>query len=277
MGEMIYCRRPLAAAPFYIEDVSLNVYSLEELSFYIATNVYLLNQEFMSGELCNWIGREVGDRELMKELQDLVQSNAPLHIFVGKILNATGYLTPQEIRTILDVIATFENKSEAEVRKMRADRLMERKKYVAAIYEYEALLDAESAIPMSVNLKGDIYHNLGTAYARMFFFDEAAVCFEKAYLANHRVPSLSSLLLCCRILEDDGRFEDVLKKYHVPQDKADDIDKKLQVYRDNKEVNAFSDHLMAIIRSDRPAEKKEKDFRKRLDVWKTNYSRISEI
>ena len=67
MGEMIYCRRPLAAAPFYIEDVSLNVYSLEELSFYIATNVYLLNQEFMSGELCNWIGREVGDRELMKK------------------------------------------------------------------------------------------------------------------------------------------------------------------------------------------------------------------
>ena len=113
MGEMIYCRRPLAAAPFYVEEVSLNVYSLEELSYYIANNVYLLNQEFMSQELCNWIGREVGDRELMKVLKDLIAENAPLHRFVEELLNATGYLTAQETKQILEVIATFENKSEA--------------------------------------------------------------------------------------------------------------------------------------------------------------------
>ena len=102
MGEMIYCRCPIAATPYYIEEVSLNVYSLEELSYYIQHNVYLLNQDFMSQDLCNWIGRELGLKTLMNELQEMITEGKPLHIFVGKILMETGYLTNAEIRTLLE-------------------------------------------------------------------------------------------------------------------------------------------------------------------------------
>ena len=51
MGELILCRQSIAANPYFIEDGALNVYSLEELSYYIAHNVYLLNAEFASKEL----------------------------------------------------------------------------------------------------------------------------------------------------------------------------------------------------------------------------------
>ena len=30
-------------------------------------------------------------------------------------------------------------------------------------------------------LRGNLWHNLGTAYARLFLFEEAGRCFEKAY------------------------------------------------------------------------------------------------
>ena len=36
MGELILCRQSIAANPYFIEDGALNVYSLEELSYYIA-------------------------------------------------------------------------------------------------------------------------------------------------------------------------------------------------------------------------------------------------
>ena len=35
MGELILCSQQLAAMPYYIENVSLNVYSLDELCYYI--------------------------------------------------------------------------------------------------------------------------------------------------------------------------------------------------------------------------------------------------
>ena len=34
MGELILCSQQLAAMPYYIENVSLNVYSLDELCYY---------------------------------------------------------------------------------------------------------------------------------------------------------------------------------------------------------------------------------------------------
>ena len=167
MGELIYCEKPLAAAPFFIEDANLNIYSTEELSYYIQNNVYLLSADLMSTELINWIGREADEKELSKELLGLVQSGAPLHSFVEKILVSNGYLTQKEIKNTITVIKTFENKSEAEVRKIRADRLMDKKRYVEAIHEYEAILFPDRKKDIEVNVEGDIRHNLGTAYVRL--------------------------------------------------------------------------------------------------------------
>ena len=42
MGELILCSQQLAAMPYYIENVSLNVYSLDELCYYIKNNTCLL-------------------------------------------------------------------------------------------------------------------------------------------------------------------------------------------------------------------------------------------
>lgn len=263
MGEMIYCRCPIAATPYYIEEVSLNVYSLEELSYYIQHNVYLLNQDFMSQDLCNWIGRELGLKTLMNELQEMITEGKPLHIFVGKILMETGYLTNAEIRTLLEVIASFENKSETECRKMRADRLMEKEKYVDAIYEYDNVLDdirGKSVAPM---LQGDIWHNLGTAYARLYFFHEAIFCFEKAYLLNHREPSLSGLLFSYKCLRDNDGFESALRKFNVSLEKSEALLKRIEEVTQNQEILDFGEVMKN--------EVKEEELRHILSKWKKEY------
>ena len=49
MGELILCSHPIAAMPYYIDNISLNVYSLEELCYYIENHLYLIEADFMSG------------------------------------------------------------------------------------------------------------------------------------------------------------------------------------------------------------------------------------
>ena len=168
MSTLIYCQNALSATPYYIEEAALNVYSLEELSYYMLNNVYLLSTKLMSAELCNWIGRELKQPKLANELLGLVQNNAPLHIFVGHILSANGYASAKEIKDTLAIISTFENKSEAERKKIRADRLMANDKLVDAIYEYETLLSDDVAKTMPKIVEGDVYHNLGCAFANCF-------------------------------------------------------------------------------------------------------------
>ena len=190
MSTLIYCQNSISANPYYIEEASLNIYSLEELSYFILNNVYLLSTKLMNAELCNWIGRELKQPKLATELLGLVQSNAPLHIFIGHILGANGYASTKEIKDTLGIISTFENKSEAERKKMRADRLMACDKLVDAIYEYETLLADEVAKTMSRSVEGDVYHNLGCAFARLFLFDEGIRCFDEAYKRNQKRQSL---------------------------------------------------------------------------------------
>ncbi|MBR4707789.1 MAG: hypothetical protein IKP29_07020 [Pseudobutyrivibrio sp.] len=223
MSTLIYCANSIAATPYYIEEISLNVYSLEELSYYMLNNVYLLSSKLMNQELCNWIGRELKQPKLASELLSMIQNNSPLHLFVGHILSANGYASQKEIKDALSIIATFENKSESERKKIRADRLMASGKYVDAIYEYETLLSDAVAKTMPRTVEGDVYHNLGCAFAKLFFFEEASKCFDEGYKRNQKKQTLFCLLYAARCSKDKVSFEDYVAKYQVPRADVEEI------------------------------------------------------
>ena len=276
MSTLIYCKNPVAATPFYIEEASLNVYSLEELSYFMLNNVYLLSKKFMSIELCNWISRDLKLKKLGEELLNLVNTNAPLHIFVGHILSANGYASQKEIKDCLAIIATFENKSEAECKKMRADRLMEKNKIVDAIYEYESLLSEEIAKTLSKSVEGDIYHNLGVAFAKLFFFDEASRCFDNAYKLNMKKQSLYCLLYSFRCKQDKKGFDEAVNKYHVPKETISDILNIVNTLVKKPEIIDFGTNLndLANLEDDSLL---EANIEACFEKWKLEYSKCCRI
>ena len=275
MGELILCSRPIAAAPYYVDELSVNLYSLEELSYYIFHNVYLLNADFMSLELCQWIGQELSMRALAEEMRALLRDNVPLHIFVGRLLNASGYLSAGEIRDTVEIIAAFENKSDAERKKIRADRLLERKRVLEAVFEYEDLLSSEANI--GERLLGDIWHNLGTAYARLFFFDEAADCFAKAYRRNRRRQSLRSLLFTYRCKRDEEGFSRAVEQFQVPPEEAEIVRTEVSHVAQSREILRFDDEIDHL----RSAYSEQSAYMRQLESilgrWKQEYLNIQKL
>ncbi len=276
MSTLIYCKNSIAASPYYIEEASLNVYSLEELSYYMLNNVYLLSTKLMNQELCNWIGRELGQTKLASDLLGLVQNNAPLHIFVGHILGANGYASTKEIKDALAVIATFENKSEAERKKMRADRLMAREKFIDAIYEYETLLADEVAKTMPKITEGDVYHNLGCAFARLFFFDEAIKCFDEAYKKNKKRQSLKCLLYAARCSKDRKVFDEYVLKYLVSKEDVEDILKNVSTITSQDKIIEF-DSAMNELAASEDFSRINSSVSKIVTDWKDEYIKFCKI
>ena len=180
MGEILICNEPIAALPYYIEGISWNVYSLEELCYYIENNPYLLEKDFMTEELCTWIGKEVKNIKLAEQLRDIMRMDGRLSEFVLALLLESGYCPKDTMKEIVRIVREMEEKSDFECSKVRADRLMEKEKYLSSIYEYKSLLESNEAGEQKKELIGDIWHNLGTAYARLFLFQEAINCYEKA-------------------------------------------------------------------------------------------------
>lgn len=50
------CRAKAAKHPFYIESIDINIYTIEELCFYLWKNVSLLDESILNEKLCDGLG-----------------------------------------------------------------------------------------------------------------------------------------------------------------------------------------------------------------------------
>ena len=143
MGELLYCHEPIAALPYYVEGIGMNLYSMEELCYYIMENTFLLDNSFMSEELCTWVEKQMGLYKLAEQLRDIMRGKRLLSDFVLAILEQNGYCTMKEMQQIVLTIRQMEEKSDFECNKIRADQLMEKENPEAADEICQKLADME--------------------------------------------------------------------------------------------------------------------------------------
>ncbi|MEI3491121.1 MAG: hypothetical protein V8Q73_03890 [Blautia sp.] len=62
MSGYILCQTQKAKIPYYIENISTNVYSLEELCYYFYHNLYLVDETILNEHLCRWLQEELNFR-----------------------------------------------------------------------------------------------------------------------------------------------------------------------------------------------------------------------
>jgi len=146
---------------------------------------------------------------LAERLRDIMHMDGRLSEFVLALLVECGYCPRETIKEIVRVVRDMEEKSDFECNKVRADRLLEKEKYLSSIYEYKRLLDSNEAGEQSKELIGNIWHNLGTAYARLFLFQEAMHCYDKAYELNGNPESQAAIQMAGRCLNQEIDVENV--------------------------------------------------------------------
>ena len=279
MSELLICNEPIAALPYYIEGISWNVYSMEELCYYLETNTYLLEKEFMSEELCIWIEKEIKNLKLAERLRNLISMKGRLSEFVQIILEDCGYCTGESIKEIIRIVHEMEGKSDFECSKIRADRLMENDKYLSSIYEYKSLLDSKEAEVQNKELLGCIWHNLATAYARLFLFGEAGHCYEKAYHLNRNTESLYECLLAYHCAQNEEGFQTIVEKYQIQENVLQGIQRELSRAVKGKSIENFEKKIASLSTMRENGQKQE--YQKALSTiifeWKEEYRRICRI
>lgn len=246
MSELLLCNNTIASLPYYVENMSLNLYSIEELAYYILNDIYVIDKSFMSQELCGWIEQELKMTKLGEQLRDIMSSKGLLSTYLQCILQESGYCSRDQMEEVLFVIRELEEKSEFECSKLRADRLMEKEKYIASIYEYKRLLDLEDAKEENPVLIGNIWHNLGVAYARLYLFEEAVNCFKQAYKNNRKMESMKECLFAYRCMRDELGFSRYANENNLDEDLKTAIKNELTSASRNDHTKIFEETLEQI-------------------------------
>ena len=276
MGELILCNQQIAALPYYIESVSLNVYTLEELSYYIENNVYLIEQSFMDEELLSWIERELKMKDTAESLREIYRGNGTLSEFVICLLQASGYCDTATIQTIGHSLQEMENKSEFECGKIRADRYMENHKYISGIFEYRKLLQSLKK-PENRMFAAQIWHNLGTAYARLFFFDKAAEYYSMAYELSRNEKSFESALLACRCAQDERGFQRKAAAHFMSEADMAEVRTKLTQISRMEEIESFEERINELFSGKEQQGEWDDEIAQLVNEWKDEYRKDCKI
>ena len=78
MSGYILCQVKKAEKPFYIENISTNIYSIEELCYYLYNNLYLVDSSLISSKLCTWLEEELELPKLAAKLKPYIGREAGL-------------------------------------------------------------------------------------------------------------------------------------------------------------------------------------------------------
>ena len=214
MSGYILCQVKKAEKPFYIENISTNIYSIEELCYYLYNNLYLIDSSLINRKLCTWLEDELELPKLAAKLRPYIGKDAGLEEILYPVFKEINYLAYEELKSLNGRIETRNSESEDIREKRKGDALMENRMYVGAIRVYQKLIDKGDTAEFTDEMRERIFHNQGCAYSYLFQMDKALDCFWNAWQERKSEEALKVYLLAYRSVhsqEDFEKTEDELK------------------------------------------------------------------
>lgn len=248
------CVGDYAITPYCIKGLEIPVYSMEELCYCLKENAFLLDASLMNDSLLEWIGNECGLGELARELKPLVHKQGHLSAFVSMIMEYVGLYDTAAVQEMEQVLKKGAGLSSIEKRKSQIDYLVSRKKYVAALRGYDALLakwqeleDGGRELPAG-RVRASILHNRGVAFAGLMLYGQAADAFWQAYQAYESEEHFAAFLAAKRMELPDGEYIAFAAELTDRFQETLALEKKLEALQ--KDWQEHADHQRLLQRRD---------------------------
>ena len=219
MGKLIQCSSPLALTPYHFRLTDTNVYSMEEVCYYIWHNIYMIQEEVFDREFVMWIENELHMEETAHKLAYLIQDHKNLKDIVVTICCSCDYYDEEEINALIRLMDEIEQMPAYARKKHKGDTYLACHSYEKALEEYEKVFESDEILHAEKEAYGSIFHNMGVAYSNLAEFRKAAEYFLKAYEQNKKDASLSQGLFALRLSKDVEGYKKALVDFDVSSEK----------------------------------------------------------
>ena len=223
MSGYILCQTKKAETPYYIENISTNIYSLEELCYYFYHNLYLVDHSILNEGLLIWIQDELNLPKLAAKLRAKLGKFSSIEDFLYPVFKEINYLTYEELKGLNSRIQKLDKESPLVREKEKGDALAENGMYVHAIRAYQDLLKQEDMEEVREGFRENVYHNLGCAYSYLFQMEKALECFLKAYEEHHSRSALKTYLLAFHSIRTPIEYESRAAELGADREVLDEI------------------------------------------------------
>lgn len=273
MEGLLICMGKRANQPLFIYETKTNIFSAEELCFYIYENIETLDEKFFDDRLIMFLKRCDRD-DIALQLETLLKANAGMEELVRTLLSYVNYYGKAETEQLCVKVKSFEGQPVEERLKAVGDALLKAKKYAMAKKQYRRLLEMDVNEYMDKAFYGKIWHNLGIVYARMLYFKVSIDCFRTAYDIypddNIKMSLIKALKLngdieeYVRISNDEIKLEEWEKQWQLDEKSVEnylleegEVQACMELYQ-RGQVNGYNESIKALI------DKWKKEYREQM-------------
>ena len=217
MSGYILCQTKKAEHPYFIENISMNIYSVEELCYYLYHNLYLADHTIFNEELCAWIDEELNLPGLAAKLRNNLERNVSTEDMLYPVFKEINYLTYEEMKGLNSQLAVLGKERAAVRQKRTGDQLVENRMYVNAIQVYQKILERDDLKEQRDGFEAAVEYNLGCAYSYLFQMEKAEECFLMAYKKVPSAKALKAYLLAHKSIHDKTDYDKLMDDLEVEE------------------------------------------------------------
>ena len=123
MSGYILCQTKKADKPFFVECINTNIYSLEELCYFLYHNLYLVDSSVINENLCTWISEELDLPRLAAKLRPHLGKFASAEDVLYPVFKEINYLTYDELKALNVKLAKLDQEAPLLRKKRKGDAL----------------------------------------------------------------------------------------------------------------------------------------------------------
>lgn len=271
MSGLLLCGKT-ADRPFYVKEADINLYSMEELCYFVYNNVYMIGQEFFSESLIKFIEEDLELVNVAKKLKDLRFRQEPYSHMIKAVLDGCCYYSESEKESLIENLNGLEDKSAEEKMKARADMLAEKGRLNAAAQLYKKVI-AKVPVVKNIKLAACVWNNLGVIYAKQFLFTDALSCFKKAYDTQKEEEYKVNLICAAVLMKNEECLKDIMTQYEITENVLERYRHAMQLQE--REIRQEKSVMEAMEKLTYSSDMELSEFYKSsgsiIDMWKKEY------
>lgn len=211
MSNWMIINNRIAKNPFFLEQLDVRIYSLEELGYLLGKNSLFPEDDIMNAKFCFWVDQELQLEELANQLKQVLKTKGSIEEYLEYLLEKMTYFDQIESINVKQRFILNEHCGEGMRHKLIGDQFADNDKYVAALYEYRKSLLCPDLKREKRGVLGSVWHNMGVCYSKLFLFKQAKECFQTAYIFNYAEETAKAIESAKKLSEKAPMDEEVLR------------------------------------------------------------------
>lgn len=217
--------------PYYIRAIDKNIYSLEELNYFIYNHMNMVYKEFFDENLLRYLEKELDQRELASTLRSITEQGGTVRDLIQCVLKESGYYSANDIAKVSSMIMSINSMTRDERMVIEAESCFREERYETALKIYSDILGSREEGTLPDTFYAKVAFAMGIIYSRLFMCKNANAYFWEAYELYPDPTYAKAGVYMSIINKDDEELLRAIIRYKISDEALAAIKDKIEVMR----------------------------------------------